>query len=87
MQQVAEMGFIEASWIAISRSSYFGALYRHHRARGNGSNIAISIVARRLAHIAYTLLKENRLYEERPLKILRRMILITRQEKRIRPAS
>jgi transposase len=58
---------IEAGWVAIQCSSYFGELSRFHKARGKKSNQAIVIVARRLCEIAWHLLKENRPYEERPL--------------------
>jgi len=57
--------FIEAAWIAVGCSAYFGGLYRHHRDRGKKANTAITIVARRLCGIAYHLLMENRCYEER----------------------
>jgi transposase len=57
--------FIEAAWISIGCSSYFGGLYRQCRGRGKKANTAITIVARRMARIVYQLLKENRLYEER----------------------
>jgi transposase len=40
---------IEASWAAIQCSSYFGQLYRLHKARGKKSNQAIVIVARRFS--------------------------------------
>ncbi len=36
---------IEASWVAIGCSPYFGALYRQQRARGKKANTAITIVA------------------------------------------
>jgi transposase len=58
---------IEASWVAIQCSGYFGGLYRFHKARGKKSNQAIVMVARRLCEIAWHLLKENRPYEERPI--------------------
>ena len=58
--------FIEAAWIAVGCSPYFGGLYRHHRARGKQANTAITIVARRMCHIAYQLLTEDRVYQERP---------------------
>lgn len=58
-------GYIEAAWIAVGCSAYFGALYRHHRERGKKANTAITIVARRMCRIAYQLLSDNRLYEER----------------------
>jgi len=57
--------FIEAAWIAVGCSSYFGGFYRHHRDRGKKANTAITIVARHLCRIAYQLLMENRYYEER----------------------
>jgi transposase len=63
--------FIEASWVAIQCSSYFGQLYRFHKARGKKSNQAIVIVARRLCEITWHLLKENRPYEERPVALKR----------------
>jgi transposase len=62
---------IEASWVAIQCSSYFGELYRLHKLRGKKSNQAIVIVARRLCEIAWHLLKENRPYEERPVALKR----------------
>lgn len=57
--------FVEAAWVAVGCSSYFGALYRHHRARGKKANTAIMIVARRMCQIAFHLLKEGRDYEAR----------------------
>ncbi len=58
--------YIEAAWVAVGCSPYFGGLYRHHRARGKQANTAITIVARRMCPIAYQLLTEDRVYEERP---------------------
>ncbi len=60
--------FIEAAWVAVGCSPYFGGFYRSHVARGKKKNVAISIVAHRMCQIAFRLLKEKRLYEERPLK-------------------
>jgi transposase len=57
--------FVEAAWVAMSCSAYFGGFYRHHRARGKKSNVAILIVARRMCRIAFHLLKERRDYEAR----------------------
>lgn len=57
--------FIEAAWVAVGCSAYFGGMYRHHRQRGKKANTAITIVARRMCRIAYQLLKEQREYEER----------------------
>lgn len=60
---------IEASWVAIQCSGYFGEWYRFHKARGKKSNQAIVIVARRLCQIAWHLLTEHRPYEERPVAL------------------
>lgn len=57
--------FIEAAWVAIGCSPYFGALYQRQRGRGKQANTAICITAHRMAEIAYRLLKERRAYEER----------------------
>lgn len=57
--------FVEAAWVAVGCSPYFGALYRKHRARNKKASVAITIVARRMCHIAYQLLKEQRFYEDR----------------------
>lgn len=59
--------YIEAAWVAIGCSAYFGGVYRQHRERGKKANTAITIVARRMCRIAYQLLSEDRLYEERNL--------------------
>ncbi len=58
--------YIEAAWVAVGCSAYFGGLYRHHRNRGKQANTAITIVARRMCHIAYLLLTEDRMYKELP---------------------
>ena len=58
--------FIEAAWVAISCSDYFGGFYRRHRARGKGANEAITITARRLAKIAWKMLTEQRDYRQVP---------------------
>lgn len=57
-------GFIEASWVAVGCSPYFGALYTHHRGRGKKANTAICITAHRMAEIVYRLLNEQRHYKE-----------------------
>lgn len=57
--------FIEAAWVAVGCSPYFGGLYRKHRDRNKKASVAITIVARRMCHIAYQLLKEKRFYEDR----------------------
>lgn len=60
---------VEASWVAISCSPYFGALYRRQRARGKKANTAITIVARRMCRILYCLLKEKRSFEKRSYQV------------------
>jgi transposase len=59
---------IEASWVAIGCSPYFGGLYREHRRRGKKANTAITIVARRMCRIIWQLLTEKRNFENRPLR-------------------
>jgi transposase len=55
---------IEAAWVAIGCSGYFGSLYRHHRSRGKKANTSITIVARRIITILWHLLKERRNFRE-----------------------
>jgi transposase len=57
-------GFIEAAWVAIGCSDYFGTFYKRHRARGKGPNNAITITARRMAQIAWSMLHDKRDYSE-----------------------
>lgn len=59
---------VEASWVAVGCSPYFGGLYKSQRARGKKANIAITIVARRMCRIVWQLLSENREFEKRPLE-------------------
>lgn len=58
--------FIEGAWVAIGCSPYFGTLYRRHRARGKKANVAITIVARRMATIVWHLLHEERDFRKEP---------------------
>ena len=58
--------FVEAAWVAIGCSDYFGSLYKRHRARGKGANNAIIITARRMTQIAWQMLHEGRDYKETP---------------------
>ena len=53
---------VEAAWVAVGCSPYFGGLYRRHRSRGKKANTAIMIVARRMCQIIYRMLKEQREY-------------------------
>lgn len=62
-----QWAFIEAAWVAVGCSDYFGAFYRQHRARGKGANEAITITARRMMKIAWLVLTENRDYRSAPL--------------------
>jgi transposase len=55
---------VEASWSAIQFSGYFGGIYRTARARGKNKNIAITMVAHRMAKIIWLLLQERRPYTE-----------------------
>ena len=57
---------VEASWVAIQCSGYFGELYRRQRLRGKNANHAITVVARHLCQIVWHLLSEQRAYQERP---------------------
>jgi len=59
--------FIEAAWVAVGCSGYFGRFYRHQRARGKKANTAITIVARRMCRIAWQLLKQNRDFQPEPI--------------------
>lgn len=60
---------VEAAWVAVGCSAYFGALYRHHRSRGKKANTAITIIARRMCQIVFCVLKERRSYEARPWNV------------------
>ena len=62
--------FIEAAWVAIGCSPYFGDLYRKHRARGKKANTAITIIARRMCRIAWSLLHDGRDFSANPPKLL-----------------
>lgn len=59
--------WIEAAWVAIGCSDYFGSFYRRHRARGKGANEAITITARRMATIAWKMLTQQRDYSTVPI--------------------
>ena len=61
--------FIEAAWVAVGCSPYFGTLYRRHRARGKKANTAITIIARRMCRIAWQLLHEGRYFTPVPPKL------------------
>jgi transposase len=59
--------FIEAAWVAVGCSEYFGTFYKRHRARGKGANEAITITARRMAKIAWKMLTQQRDYSKTPV--------------------
>lgn len=59
--------FVEASWVAVGCSPYFGGIYRRHRARGKKANTSIMIVARRMCQVAFPLLKEGREFTPDPI--------------------
>ena len=56
---------VEAAWVAVGCSAYFGGFYRHHRSRGKKANTGIMIVSRRMCQIIFRILKERRPYEAR----------------------
>jgi transposase len=58
--------FVEAAWVAINCSPYFGGIYRRHRGRGKKANTTITIIARRLCAITWCLLHEKRDFQANP---------------------
>ena len=58
---------VEASWVAVGCSPYFGSFYQEHRRRGKKPNTAITIVARRMCRIIWQILHEGREFETRSL--------------------
>jgi hypothetical protein len=52
--------------MTIGSSPYFASLYKRHRARDKKANIAITIVARQICQIVWSLLKEPRPYRPQP---------------------
>lgn len=61
--------FIEAAWVAVGCSSYFGDIYQRHRRRGKKANTAITIIARRMCRIAWHLLHDGRDFSPNPPKL------------------
>jgi transposase len=57
---------IEASWVAVGCSPYFGDLYRRRRAGGKLANVAITCVARRMARILWQMLTNRRAFTKLP---------------------
>lgn len=58
--------FVEAAWVAIGCSPYFGGIYRRHRLRGKKANTTITIIARRMCTIAWHLLHDGRDFAPNP---------------------
>jgi len=58
--------FVEAAWVAVGCSPYFGGIYTRHRGRGKKANTAITIIARRMCTIAWHLLHEKRDFQANP---------------------
>jgi hypothetical protein len=54
--------FVEAAWVAIGGSAYFGDFYKGKRALGKKPNIAILATARLMARITWQLLTQRRAY-------------------------
>ena len=59
-------GFVEAAWVAVGCSPYFGDYYKKKRALGKKANTAILATARRMARIAWQLLTEDRDFDTNP---------------------
>jgi hypothetical protein len=54
--------FVEAAWVAIGCSAYFGDFYKRKRALGKKSSIAILATARLMARITWQLVTQRRAY-------------------------
>ena len=60
-------GFVEAAWVAVGCSPYFGDYYKKKRTLGKKANTAILATARRMARIAWQLLTEDRDFDTKPV--------------------
>lgn len=60
--------FIEAAWVAVSCSSYFGRISERLKKKGKLPNTRMIAVAHKLCLIAYAVLREDRDYQETPPK-------------------
>ena len=58
--------FIEAAWVSVGCSPYFGDHYKRKRALGKKANTAILSMAQRMARITWQLLTEKRAFESIP---------------------
>jgi hypothetical protein len=54
--------FVEAAWVAIGCSAYFGDFYKRKRALGKKPSLAILATARLMARITWQLLTQRRAY-------------------------
>lgn len=59
--------FVEAAWVAVGCSPYFGDYYKAKRAHGKKANTAILATARRMARITWSLLTQERTYTNFPV--------------------
>lgn len=59
--------FVEAAWVAVGCSPYFGDFYRRKRSLGKRANSAILATARLMARITWQLLTHGRDYTNVPL--------------------
>jgi transposase len=59
--------FVEAAWVAVGCSPYFGDFYRRKRTLGKKANSAILATARRMARITWQLLTQERDYASFPV--------------------
>jgi transposase len=66
---------VEAAWVSIRTSPYCRAYFESHK-RHKGPHTAAIALARRLSEIVWHVLKENRVYEERPFQRQRRVSIM-----------
>ncbi len=67
---------VEAAWASIRTSPYCRVYFESHK-RHKGPHTAVIALARRLSEIIWHVLKENRVYEERPFQRQRRTSMTT----------
>jgi transposase len=67
---------VEAAWASIRTSPYCRVYFESHK-RHKGPHTAAIALARRLSMIVWCVLKENRVYEERPFQKQRRVSITT----------
>lgn len=59
-----QWSLMEAAWVAVGCSGYFGSFYHQHKARGKKPNTAIAITAHRMCQMVWRVLKERRPFTE-----------------------